>query len=623
MLDVLFDCGGREGLPVDVELADSVGTAPGVDLAASEAVIASRSSTAAIGAGAGGAGVAGGASVEPAIRLGPNRPALRRFEFEGVMGSIWLLETTIYNLPLLTTLVLDIAPYQYLETREICIDVDRILDAIPQLKHLDLRGEGHRYVDNDSSPSTTTTTTFCTRDVYEPKKEVRNHPLESLTCSPLMMLRPTPKILATFRRLGNLKNVNIHSYAQYVGPFTQRAQPGEFGQILQQYCPKIESIETNAYAVLWLFRLPQFSSAYEATLFSTNAGAAPEDLSDAENERLRMELQEQETMDILTLREETPFFPRLRSFTSVRRYAMGAQDILALAAHSSQFLTHLKLSDLDMRSNVYDLYQDPSSPQSSSSTTAAAAEGIDQITIYPSEPMSQAGKKRLRLRRPANSLDYEMVLETCTSLKVVSLPGIEFRHLIETTTCYTSDDTRVMAGEDTRTTRRWACEETLESLTVGFVLSTSHRSDHRLIWRHLGRLRKLQSLELTRSTLIPSLDFGIDELVGVVLQGDDGATAVAEAPAAGEGEETQYPRQQQNRLREQNKALQKIHSLGTQWGVDDRKTVEWFAKSFPNLSILGLGFRWDKAQHRRVADWLSETEHSFELVFDNDLYWKK
>ncbi|KAG0275222.1 hypothetical protein BGZ95_009064 [Linnemannia exigua] len=590
MLDVLFDCGGREGLPVDVSLANSIGNAGVIDLVAAEVVLASRMSTAATGGGGGGGGR--GANVEPAIRLGPNRPALQRFEFE----SIWLFETTIYNLPLLTTLVLHMDHCR--QRRLVCIDVDRILDTIPCLKQLHLEGPWHTYTDNTSSSSSTATkTTFCTRVDYEPKKEVRNHPLESLTCLPRMMSRSAPSTLATFRRLGNLKSISFKSTNEYferdiVFDPNTRAQPGEFGQILQQYCPKIESIETYPNTVLWLFRLPAFSSAYKAILFSTNVGAGPEGLSDAEKERLTMELQQQEMLDILTLREETAFFPRLKSFVAMGRSGVGAQDLLALAAHSSQFLTHLEIWVADITCYAYHLLQDPLP------TAATAAEGIDQITIYPSEPISQAEKRRLRQRRPARSLDYEMVLETCASLKVVTLPGwIDFRHM-----------------------------ETLESLTVGFLIPRTHKSDHRLVWRHLGRLRKLQSLTLTHSTLIPALDFGMDELVGVELkEDDDDAVSAAEAPAAvGDGKETQHPRQpQEDRLREQNRTLQNIHSLGELWGVDDRKTVEWFARSFPNLLILGLGFRWGKSQHRRVMAWLSEIEHSFELEFMNDLSRKK
>ncbi|KAF9903494.1 hypothetical protein EC991_003777 [Linnemannia zychae] len=616
MLDILFDCNGVKqegkaegGLPLDVSPADSVSTGRDLDNAA-KALLDSRSSVTTGGEGEGGVVC----RVEPTIRLGPNCLPLQRFEFKGEVGSIWLFETTIYNMSLLTTLVLTIE-CQSVNYRWIPLDVDRILDAMPRLKNLHTRGNYHTYV--DASPPSDTAwpppMTFSRATLYESKldKEVTIHPLESLTVSQFFMTRPAPNLLATFKRLGNLKSLNIESEITFFDPVSRRTQPGEFGQILQKCCPKIDTIRTYGRTALWLFRLPRFSPAIEAMVSSVLEAAGSWAPSRAAREKLEMELQDQEIKDILTLREEIPFFPRLTTFASLLRPSLGAQDLLALAVQSSKTLTHLTLDRTDDSTTVYNLLQKPSP------SNATAAEGIDQITVYPLGYMAAAEKLRLRQRRPCNDLDYEMVLEICTCLKSVSLPGgIHFRHMIDVTTQYADDGVKA-AGAETKTMRRWACEETLESLEVGFILSTAIKSDHRLVWRHLGRLRKLRSLNLTHSNLIPSLDFGIGELVGLeqpedaLAEGVDGVEEGVRSPEF------------QPRLQSQNETLKEIHSLGNTWGVDDQQTVEWFARSFPNLTTLGLGFQWDKPQHRRVTDWLSNIVHSFELVFINDRFRKK
>ncbi|KAF9123836.1 hypothetical protein BGW39_008638, partial [Mortierella sp. 14UC] len=466
MLDILFDCEGAKeegeeggGLPLDVSTADSVETAKDLDAAAA-ALVASRSSAA---TEEGGGRREGRGGVEPAIRLGPNRPPLQRFEFDGEVESVWLLETTIYNLPLLTTLILNIECY-HKNNRWIPIDVDRILDAMPRLRNLHIGGYWATYTGVTPTyqiSAAIATTVSSPTAVYESKTDqgMMIHPLESLTVSPYFMMRPTPNMLATFKRLKNLKSIKIHSDYVYLDP-NARIQPGEFGQILQKCCPKIETINTHGCIALWLFRLPRPSFAFRAIISSAKAAAGPEGLSNAAKEKLRMDLEQQEMAEILTLREEVPFFPRLTKYSSEYRSAVAAQDLLALAAHSSKILTHLKLDDVDIRSRVFDLYQDTSSG-------GDAAEGIDQITVYPPGPVSTIERQWLRRRRPCNSLTYEMVLETCVCLKVVSLPGIHFRDMIDTTTQYISD-----GAAETRKIRRWACEETLESLEVGFMIST-------------------------------------------------------------------------------------------------------------------------------------------------------
>lgn len=110
----------------------------------------------------------------------------------------------------------------------------------------------------------------------------------------------------------------------------------------------------------------------------------------------------------------------------------------------------------------------------------------------------------------------------------------------------------------------WACEETLESLTIGFDIATDQPENHRLAWKHLNSFKKLRSLTFmrfspseSRSALIPSPAYGVDSLL-----------------AGGEGV---------------NEMMTAIRSLPSWWAVEDgRAMVLWFARSFPKLRKLGL-----------------------------------
>ncbi|KAG9066603.1 hypothetical protein KI688_012511 [Linnemannia hyalina] len=597
VLEILFDC-PRELLPLSVGEADSGDIWVNLDRATAAAAAAFHTNATIAddnGAVATTTTTPSSSKVVPGILLGQNRPALQVFMYDGKVMSSWLFETMIYNLPTLTTLDLYLGCH-YVDLQEsACLDIDMILDALPRLKSLVIDGSGYHYTDNAPSSSTSTTGTTT----------MPLHPLESFKFTPLLVMRSTVNTLATFRRLKNLKSIFINTNDTYYNPVTRQAKPGEFGQILQRYCPKIERVETEGSLVLWFCRLPPTSLPCEDIRLLTNSGTASE-LSVRElDEGLNVTLTHQEREDILTNYQEiTLFFPQLKALIARGYQSMGVQDLLALAVSRSQFLTHLEIGRGNYWNNAFELLQDarpdlPSSP---------SIEGIDQITVYPPGPMTSSEMRWMRRRRAISSLDYQRVLETCSALRVVSLPGgMPFRHMV--------DDPSDINGVETRMTRRWACEGTIETLNMGFVLSTARRDDHRLIWRHLGRLRKLRCLTLTHSNLIPSLDFGISELVGRDFSQHDNDNH-DDAPLTGEGDDKQ-------RLREHNTTLEKLHSLGVAWGVDDRATTQWFARSFPNLQTAGLGFRWGTAQHKRVRGWLDEVGCSFELEFTNDKYRQK
>ncbi|KAF9282448.1 hypothetical protein BGZ88_011026 [Linnemannia elongata] len=605
VLELLFDC-PKELLPLRMDGAGSGDHWEDLNRAVAAAVVAASPMNTTIADDNGVAALttttSSSSKVVPGITLGPNRPALQVFTYDGEVRSTWLFETMIYNLPTLTTLEICLGHFFVDPPRATCLDIDLILDALPQLKTLVIEGYDHYFADNvPSSTSTTATTGTITMQL---------HPLESFKFTPLLTKRSITNTLATFRRLGNLKSILITAKDTYCNPQTQKVKPGEFGQILERYCPKIERVETDGFLILWLCRLPPPSPPCGDIQLLSNSGAGAGAEVTEYDEGLHLILTPQEREDILTEYQDIAlFFPQLKALIIQGYDVVGAQDLHALAVSRSQFLTHLEIGRQGYWSDAFELLQD-TRPYLASSPSV---EGVDQISVYSPGPTTSSEKRWLRRRRACSSLDYQQVLETCSALRVVSLPGgIPFRHMV--------DDSSDTNGGGPRMTRSWACEGTLETLNVGFVLTTARRDDHRLIWRHLGRLRKLRCLNLTFSNLIPSLDFGISELVGRDCSQHDNDPH-DDAPFTGEGDGKGDDDQQ--RLREQNTTLEKLHSLGIAWGVDDRATTQWFARSFPNLQTAGLGFRWGTDQHKRVQGWLDEVGCSVELEFTNDRYRKK
>ncbi|KAK3844565.1 MAG: hypothetical protein J3R72DRAFT_72292 [Linnemannia gamsii] len=526
------------------------------------------------------------------IGPGPGRPGLTHFSFIGGQGSERLLDLVMFNLTptTLTTLELDFEIYSGAQT--CTVDVERILTTFPYLKRLSVvgwmvtcapsvtglleEGEPTRYNRTDGTTAGSNLK--------------QQHRLESFTMGPLMTERSESYAFTVFRRLNNLKKIVIGSQPSPISNWNGRSRPWAFGRALRQHCPQLESIHICGPVVLWLYdlsvlppgKISHLTSLATETM-TLSSGSALSTLDNVaqkhSEERLKQRLQEQEQEELLTGKTAEPFFPGLKTLILGRDHSLSFQDLILLGVQA-RLLTHLDILFQPTKSTLpWEVYENDT-------LTAVAVSNMN--SFHPSansNNFKMLENRRLRKRRPFNSRDVLLFLQHCSSLRFLSLKGciIAYEDLVKTPTA--SPAATALAG--TPFIQPWACEETLETLSIRLDISEHLPEHHALIWRHLGRFKKLWSLTLTsapayhgRSTLIPSFSYGVEGLFEGKGEGEGGGR--------GEG-----------RVRE---TLHEIRTLTNWWKVQDcRETVLWFARMCPKLRVLGLAFNGEFAEGDKGA----------------------
>ncbi|KAF8949202.1 hypothetical protein BGZ47_008981 [Haplosporangium gracile] len=499
---------------------------------------------------------------------GPNCPSLTHLSYTGNSSSWRFFESVLCSLTSLMSL--DIHFLQRTGTRAQVgyrIDIGRILDALRCLKHLSIIGWITEYVpptriepneDHDSHVEVE-------REGAStgPKDQYR---LESCTFTPCLMGQDGRDASLFFRRLGNLKRIVIMPNYSPDGVY-QMGRPYDFVRALKEFCTKLESVETCGIIPLWLFDLPilpydqllHLRSLVSGYSLQDESGLSEEQTIDAfelKRDRMRQRFHEQEVGELLEGKGADPIFPQLKRLVLGRDHSLSAQDLISLGVQA-RFLTDLDIQTSSDHFRFWEMYDEDAEaaipPDSQSAAQLNHSLSPNGFAFY-EQAMFEV--RRLRNRRAFNSRDLMLFLQLCPSLVRFSMTkhSISFEDLLD----------------DKAAIRPWACEGTLESLTIGFDIPTNQYESHKLVWDHLGRFKKLRSLTFAHSSspsipgrcgLIPSFDYGVKALF------------------AGRG------------VGGMSETLEEIGCLSSWWKVDDRKEmVLWFARSFPKLGVLGLKF---------------------------------
>ncbi|KAF9091603.1 hypothetical protein BGX29_010871 [Mortierella sp. GBA35] len=543
------------------------------------------------------------------IQLGPNPPPLHTFVFEGDVDSesVSLFNQLVLNLKSLTTLKLTFNGW--VPGLNYSLDPVAILDALPLLKHLSIDGLGHSYVPQEAAATTTAVLSFRSPSDAT-KKPIKalplpiNYRLESFGFNPIHLTRSDGFTAFSFlERLGNLKTIQVIMPKSTKSGQDRRelCRLGELSRALQLHCPKIERIETQGEATVWLFRLPTHSAETRARLRTREArlAAIPHTAAHADTVVYRGYLDEaskqQEREDILirqyqgvgewAMGDAGPYFPQLTTLIMQDGFTLAAQDLLSLAAaSSSSFLTHVELGEPSNHAYMWDMHED-ADPEATSITYSPYSILVDR-----------------RIRRPIEGRDVHLFLVHCKGLRYFSVGAgtkIQFEDLVDEFNvvdgveahiegCVVNEqlDMSLVKGlafrEDRRSTtataiRPWACEGTLETLKIAIEVSAMDQCGQELVWRQLGRLWRLKSLTLL-GNMIPKLQFGIGALEGM------------------------------------KESLESVPSLSTEWEVDDRETMLWFARTFPRLREIGVSGRHGVAWDEVVRGWLDGVKYSFKIV---------
>ncbi|KAK3834699.1 MAG: hypothetical protein JOS17DRAFT_737482 [Linnemannia elongata] len=519
--------------------------------------------------------------------LGPNHPALTHLSYHGGSRANPLFVSVLYRLTTLTTLELFFD--QGGSYRDIYrLDMDRTLTALPHLKHLRTNGRMLEYA--------TTPGRLDNRNLYLTMEDAtrgpgrQQHQLKSFAFGPVLT-RWVPKtvdIFMCFRRLGSLTTLSFNSWESSFDEI-ERNRPGALGRALQQFCPVLETVKIINASVFWLFDLAIVPSNKEHHLRSLIEDLLPNEeevvwttaLHEQRDEHLIRPLQDQEVEELLEGRNAVPFFPHLKSLVIQGRHAFSAQDLISLGAQA-RLLTHLEIDYRptdNLGISVWDIYD----------YDAASGDANLMPSPTPQYGLSWGDRaiqnRRLRKRRRIEGRDLMLFLRICSSLRHFALKKsfIPFELLVDDRSSR-SEGSLGNDDDETQVIEPWACEGTLESLTIGFDIATDQHESHHLVWKHLGRFKKLQSLAFVRfspsknrSALIPSPAYGVDGLI-----------------AGGEGV---------------NVTLTAIRALPSWWALEDgRAMVLWFARSFPKLKKLGLSHDQEYLEGKQGAAYASLLE---------------
>ncbi|KAG0284062.1 hypothetical protein BGZ96_011559 [Linnemannia gamsii] len=495
--------------------------------------------------------------------LGPNRPALTHLSYHGNNPSWQFFDSVLFSLMSLVSL--DLLFYQTARAKGAegyHMDMGRILATFPHLKHLGITGWIARYV-----PPTTTLSEDYRGSIHAMSQEESGEQcrLESFTFYPGLMGKNGRDASLFFRRLGNLKKIFVLPHMSNFG-VPELGRPWNL-----DFCPKLESIEARGSLALWIFDLPIVPYYKMFHLTSLAGEPSPQDIegmSDVQvqemtKKRQIQRLQDQEVGELLEGKGADPFFPQLQSLILGQDHCLSAQDLISLGVQA-RFLTDLEIqvsSDYNVYWEMYDLDAAGFHP------TAANYSLIDKM-------------KQLRIRRQFTSRDLMLFLQVCSSLVRFSMTkhSILFEDLL-------------VDNNDKAVIQPWACEGTLESLTIGFDLLANQPKDHALVWSHLGRFKKLRSLSFPhtlppskkgRSGLVPCPVYGVESLL--TGRGGRGMSAT----------------------------LEEIGCLSSWWKVNNRREmVLWFAESFPKLRVLGLEYHQEYvrgAKQSRYTGFLKDKE---------------
>ncbi|KAF9359222.1 hypothetical protein BGX26_012829 [Mortierella sp. AD094] len=460
---------------------------------------------------------------------GPNRCEIHSFTLSGTLDSIHRFDDILFNLTSLTSLALNWWSYS-LEVKTNEMELDRILEAFPNLTYLTVRGCDY------ASPSPESAILDQNGALYK---------LKSFYFDAELLLMPESS-LQVFRRLGNLTSIGLHGWDHYSEFFLRKFRPQDLGRILNGPHSKIESIKTAGVVPLYLYLLPQ---SVEASSLRRRGGTSSEQQLIEEQQLLQCE-------------EAEEIFPQLTTLIAGAPCIMSGEDLRCLGLRA-QFLTHVDLS-----SSVAD-------------ADSLYAELYDNDLNKDFHAQVGNGAQR---RHNITSLDLQLFLESCQHLRHFCAERRTI-HLKD----MTPPDKRLSAiyyspgpnGENPviRAAKPWACETTLEKLEIGLRIISASPYDHRIVFAQLARCKRLKSLKLTRSNLIPTLTHGVDLLEGL------------------------------------SDSLEEVLSWSSSWVCDNKQTLLWMLTRLRKLRRMQTGIRNGSSMYETVSGWASEVGREYVLQY--------
>ncbi|KAF9910377.1 hypothetical protein EC991_006642 [Linnemannia zychae] len=510
---------------------------------------------------------------------GLNRPALKDFIFIGEDWRGLLQGSFLFNLLSTSLTTLELHLVNYGQGSLFCVELERILDTYPHLKTLCLVGSMLQYEPvgrvKDSGQLHSKYTTG-------PGPFVQ-HRLEEFTFAPSMMSRLGSEAFTFLERLENLRRIRVISERSY-SDCAQGCRTWEFGRALKLHCPKLEFIDIDGPAIFWFFDLPALThdQIRQITSLADQTPAymllVPEELAQTMREdRLRLQLLDQEQEELLESKSGEPLFPLLKTLILGRDHSLSLQDLFLLGGQA-EFLTHLEFNaPPTQHTEPWEVY-DRDAIAATATTIETHLSSATSARIR-----SLLENKLLQKRGPFNTRELIKFLQLCPRLRHLSLTGFDIALEVLIEGFFMMGAEVGLGG--TSVIQPWACEDTLETLKISVdVLPRVHPDLDRAAWRHLGRFKKLRSLTVActagsrnRTFLFPTFEFGVEGL----FQGGE---------AGKEG---------------MSKTLEELQLMSNWWDAKEgRKMVLWLAKTCPRLKklVLVYNFRFCEGGRRKMEE---------------------
>ncbi|KAF9366210.1 hypothetical protein BGX34_005136 [Mortierella sp. NVP85] len=463
----------------------------------------------------------GDSNTHTAIELGLRRPALRSFSFSGRPDYIARLDDIVLNFTSLTCLSLNYRVYYGGGTTN-PLSLGRILETMPQLIDLSILVNSYESLTPDSP-------------LLEPNAPLYRlrtfgFGVELITC-------PEP-MLRFFRRLGNLVSVKVHS--GYIRPeYMSNRRSEAISQALSKFCPKLQKIERVGEVPFHLYSFPSSLTTTETTEATETTETPPAPIfmplvryhTNDREEHLFIEEQLRGQFE-----EAFEYFPNLTTVIITVSDTFSAEDLRCLAVRAKH-LTH-----------------------------------VDLAGSYRSAWRSTAPMLLRNGRHRVTGLDVQVFLETCPRLKVFrTFHSIHFKEILPPDAAILSNGTVLGLEnglEGSRFAKPWACEGTLEVLKVGFEMVSATPWHHRIVFAQLGRCRRLKSLALSPSSLIPTLKHGMDLLEGL------------------------------------QETLEEVPLWSSAIVFDDKETVLWVLDKFKKLTKMGTNAYEGSSIQEQMMEWV-------------------
>ncbi|KAF9584226.1 hypothetical protein BGW38_007161 [Lunasporangiospora selenospora] len=496
---------------------------------------------------------------EPKVAPGPNRPRIRELTFQGVIDAVDYFDEILYNMCWLTYLDLHCWEYQRtVKTNDIALDL--ILQRLPSLAWLTVNGCSFSSLQDPRS--------FLGNEIYmspisklldrRRKSEAPRFQNMLTSDSDQASIRSNFKLkhfgfqydiaesqinrfLKVFSRLTCLESIQVREYCflPYAGaamgrfdrdhppslglPGLRRESPEHIWAWISECCSDIRIVSILGPAPFLCFHLQSLTG------LSSIASIESQETDDLEEDII------QQIVRLVELNQPGPsgplprFFQLFPNLTTLRLgpHAIFSGLDLVLLGIYSKTLVHVEItwSKMTTERRMDHIWKERQSQREWQHRQAMTSKDVARF---------------LREAKLLQGFKCQSRLDARDFLQVPALPSVSLLPFStsedahnESSSTAGADQTQpelnpmnqerqhILNNSSTEPVQTplyecvihpWNCETTLTRLSINILVESTDRQIHLALYQLIGRLRQLILLDFLSSTLLPTLDYGIDQI---------------------------------------------------------------------------------------------------------------